>query len=98
VPRAFVHITRGADRRALAALGGRREYRWWGRWVFPIADEAALARLLGSLRDLGLPFLGAGPGWHPGAVFEDLRDRGLVAGSYRKIYWTGPGEWHVRDA
>lgn len=95
--RIVVDIFSAEDRKALRALGGRQQFLWWGPWIFSGRDERALADLLMALRDLGLPFLGAGPGWHPGAIFEDLRDRGLVTGSYRMIYWTGPGLWHIRD-
>lgn len=94
--RVLLFVSHG-DRGALRALGGRQEFVWAGRWIFPVSGERAFAKLLSALRDLGLPFVGAGPGWHPGAVFEELRERGLVLGPYKKIYWTGPGAWHVVD-
>lgn len=61
---------------------GRRRHR------YGYDDDAELAGVLTSLRDEGLPFLNAGSGWPPGAVFADLRDRGLVHGPYNAIVGT----------
>jgi hypothetical protein len=94
------------DAAALRAIGGRpRSGGFWiftsedrSIWTFPGGDDSrAMAVVLNALRDIGLPFLGAGPGWHPGAIFEDLRDHGLATGPYRKVEWYGPGEWVVRE-
>jgi hypothetical protein len=49
------------------------------------------ADLLSKVRDIGLAF-SVGPGWSPSAVFEELRDRQLVLGRYRRISWLGPGK------
>ena len=82
------------------SLGGRRRWQWWRYrvWEFLTPDEAGLAALLSSLRDMGVVFLGAGPGNPGGHVFERLRDEGLVQGTYRRIVWLGPGRWKVDNA
>lgn len=74
----------------VVVVRGRRRRR------LPYADDVELAAVLTALRDEGLPFVDAGPGWPPGAIFADLRDRGLVRGSYDGIVWSGPGETLVR--
>jgi hypothetical protein len=55
------------------------------------SSESELVALLSRVRDLSIPFLAAGPGWHPAAVLEQLRERGLIAGEFRTIVWSGPG-------
>lgn len=101
-----VSLSDDIDAAALRAIGGRPRSRgFWiftsedrSHWTFPGGDDSrAMAVVMNALRDIGLPFLGAGPGWHPGAIFENLRDRGLTIGLYRKIEWYGPGEWVVRE-
>jgi len=85
--------------RQLRLLGGRRNWIVWSYWTFTAKDEVALAKLLEALRDLGVVFLGAGPpGWTPGEVFEDLRKRQLVHGTFRSITWRGPGAWEIEEA
>ena len=64
---------------------GRRRKR------FSSADEAELAEVLTSLRDEGIPLLEVPHGWSPGAVFDSLRERGIV-GSYVSVSWAGPGD------
>ena len=56
------------------------------------SSEPELASLMARLRSLHIPFVAVGPGWHPAAVFEDLRRRGLVSGRIATIVWSGPGE------
>ena len=53
-----------------------------------------MARLAGSLRDLGVAF-GAGREWSPSEVVQDLKDRGLVSGEFTEIAWTGEA-WRLR--
>lgn len=63
----------------------------------PFKGDAELAALLVSLRDHGVA-LGGGPaGWPPGAVFERLRDLGLVSGPYTEIVFRGPGKWETHS-
>src|SRR3990172_3408610 len=73
-------------RRRVAGLGGRREL-WSNRMRFPCRDEFALAGLLSRLRDAGAAFAGAVAGWPPAAVFQELRDKGLVHGPFVEIVW-----------
>jgi hypothetical protein len=60
-------------------------------------DKPAMAAVLTKLRDLGLPFLAAGPSMHPGDIFESLRKDGLVTGEFLKIFSYGLGAWVVTD-
>ena len=78
---------------------------WWPLWKlgfrgFPFLPWMRLrrrrpmgfeemARIADRLRALGVAF-SAGHDWSPSAVVQDLRDRGLFAGSFVEIAWTGP--------
>jgi hypothetical protein len=59
------------------------------------SDEAK-AEVLGKLRDCEVAF-SAGAGWSPSEVFEELRDRHLIQGQYKRISWTRPGEFQIDD-
>jgi hypothetical protein len=58
------------------------------------AEKKAL--VLEDLRDLGFAF-SVGPGWSPSEVFEDLRDRNLLQGCYKRLSWTGPKQFHITE-
>lgn len=63
-----------------------------GDWNFGFRDKNSLVSLLVALRDLGFGFVGGPAGWLPAAVFEELRDGGLLTGAYEEIVWLGPGK------
>ena len=55
-------------------------------------SRSELAAVLTALQRLSVPFLRAGPGWHPAAVFEQLREEKLVAGRITTVAWRGPND------
>jgi hypothetical protein len=82
---------RGRDgRRTARRLGCRRTGR--GRYSKATHSDEALAQVLASMRDAGLPFVGGSSGWPPTAVAEELRGRGLLQGTWTEVRWTGPGD------
>ncbi|MBP7546526.1 MAG: hypothetical protein KA754_01085 [Corallincola sp.] len=52
------------------------------------------ARVFEKLRAAGVCF-SAGKEWCPAEVFEYLRDKGLLSGSFKKISWRGPDDYHI---
>ena len=76
----------------LKGLGGKRRLLQRHRWAIRHAGERSLADTLAALRDTGLALVGGPAGWPPGAIFEHLREKGLVRGGYREIVWSGPGQ------
>jgi hypothetical protein len=81
----------------------RRDIQSWGPHrsdgsiiTAGVDSDRAKAALFAKLRDSGVAFAG-GHGWSPSAVFEELRDRGLIAGSFREIVWRKPGTWSIRE-
>jgi hypothetical protein len=51
-----------------------------------VADDIDKATSLMALRDMGIPFGFSPAGWPPSAIFELLRDGGLVQGQYKQIF------------
>ena len=90
-----VYPADGFDAERARTLGGVQPRRWFSKrweWEFRAANDEELARLLSALRDMGVAFLAAGPGWPAGDIFENMREHGRVSGPYRGIWWYGPGQ------
>ena len=56
------------------------------------STEKELAIIFSKLRDIGFTFSGGEAGWPPAAIFEELRDRGLLQGKFVEIMWMGKGK------
>jgi hypothetical protein len=69
-----------------------------GNALVPYSGNEELAGVLSRLQLLAVPFVAAGPGWHPTAVFGQLREQGLVSGAIRTIVWTGPDQAQLGEA
>lgn len=81
---------------ALARAGGQQTLLDGAMvWELRAASETELAALLEQLRDMGVLFVNEAAGWPPAAIFANLRERGLVHGSYQELTWRGPGRWQV---
>ncbi|HEX2248868.1 MAG TPA: hypothetical protein VHH32_00885 [Gemmatimonadales bacterium] len=79
-----------ADRPLLRSLGGRRSFITPWIWSFRAPDKAALARLLTALRDASVAFEGDDPKrWTPSDIFAQMREHGLVSGSYDEVGIAG---------
>ena len=72
-------------------IEGKAQY-----WLLRSSGDPELATLLSKLRDHGFVFAGGASGWPPAAVFEDLREKGLIRGSFQEVLWSGPGVYTVR--
>jgi len=59
-----------------------------------VSGDQEKAELFDKLRSLGVNFSG-GKEWCPAEVFEYLREANLLDGNYKKIGWSGPGEYHI---
>lgn len=81
----------------LLRLGGQRFTEGGEVWSLPYDGEGELAGLLDHLNRLGVLFEGQPAGWPPSAIFEDLRDKNLLSGSFREVTWSGSGKWFVRS-
>ncbi len=88
--RIIVHCNTSDDAVRIVPLGFRKDEDRTGKIVLAlrVADDAAKADVLTTLRDMGVPFGHAPAGWPPSAVFEHFRDRGLVHGPYKQIFWV----------
>jgi len=92
----LIRVTDKSTRRLVRNLGGFRQLFPTRTWGINYEDEKRLASILVSLRDSGVPF-SSGRQWPPSDVFEDLREKGLVAGKYKKIFWHGPGDYEFLE-
>ena len=66
-----------------------------GDWSIGCSDKKQLASVMVGLRDLGICFVGGPAGWPPAAVFEELREHGLVDGQYKEIIWFGENKIEI---
>ncbi len=64
-------------------------------WAIGYRDEHDLAAKLADLNRLGFLFVGEPAGWPPAAVFDYLREKKLLKGSFKEITWRGPGDWFI---
>lgn len=71
-------------------------HEWEEAWL-PYSGQGELAVLLTRLQSLAIPFVAAGPGWHPAAVFQHLRSQHLVNGPISTIVWLGPGKTELGE-
>lgn len=62
------------------------------------SGQEELAALLTHFQSLAIPFVAGGAGWHPAAVFEQLRDQHLVTGTIKTIVWSGLGQVELGEA
>jgi len=88
------HIKRlGGHRSLLSLLEGSLLTTWHIRYK----SEKDMANIFSALRDIGMPFLGGAHGWPPAAIFEHMRDKQLLKGTFKEIVWRGPEEIDIRD-
>lgn len=66
-------------------------------WVLNYESDQQLAQLSERLNKEGVLFAGGPAGWPPAEIFDDLRMKGLLHGSFKEVTWTGPGKWFIRD-
>jgi hypothetical protein len=63
-------------------------------YTFSVTGNQEKAELFDKLRALDAGF-SSGKEWCPAEVFEYLRETGLLTGSFKKISWNGPGDYHL---
>lgn len=61
------------------------------------SSQQELASALTALQQLEVPF-SEGQGWPPSAVFQHLREQGLVSGRIKSVAWRSPNDPVVREA
>lgn len=78
---------------SLCTLGFTPESRS-AQYELRVSGEQEKAIIFEQLRTLDVCF-SAGKEWCPAEVFEYLRNKGLVSGSFKKISWRGPDDYHI---
>ncbi len=64
--------------------------------VLSVDGDEEKAAVFAALRNAGICF-SWGREWNPVEVFQWLCEKGLLSGPFRRIAWTQPGEFHVRE-
>jgi hypothetical protein len=95
--RILIHCNTSEGGLRLVPLGFQKDESRTGKIVYAlcVADDAGKADVLKALRDMGVPFGYAPAGWPPSAVFELLREQGLVRGPYKQIFFRGAGAYRI---
>ena len=61
-----------------------------------VQNDQEKAKMFAGLRDSGFYF-SFGKEWNPCEIFEMLRTKNLLSGTYNKISWQGPGKWELAE-
>jgi len=69
-------------------MGAKAHMLARAKLTFTYKSNDQLAEILAGLRDLSFCFVGGGSGWPPAAVFENLREKGLVVGKFLEVVWA----------
>jgi hypothetical protein len=67
-----------------------------GKFSIAVTSDQEKAAAFSKLRDRGIHF-SFGREWNPSEVFEDLRDKKLISGTFQEIAWRKPGDWIVYE-
>lgn len=63
-------------------------------YIIITPDDRKKASVLNQLRNIGVCF-SDGREWCPAEIFEHLRDKGLLAGTFSMVSWTTPDEYFI---
>lgn len=61
------------------------------------ADDNEMLKVLQRMMNNGMLFSYGTKGWEPSDVVWFHREAGRLQGSFREIYWTGPGKYGIRE-
>ena len=82
-------------RSALSAIGFESDEERPDALIRAVEDDDEKAEVFAALRDLGVCF-SWGREWSPAEVFQWLSEKGLIAGPFLTIGWSGPDQFEVR--
>lgn len=76
----------------MKSLGGKRAPLSRTKLRLRYCSEDELASYLVSLSNAGIAMAGAIAGRPPSAIFQELRDKGKLAGKFVEVVWYGPDQ------
>lgn len=79
----------------LIELGFKKKWFSVDEFYMKYRSEKDLAGIFSLLNTKGFIFASDSNGWPPAAIFEYLREKGLVKGSIKKILWKGRGDFEI---
>lgn len=80
----------------LRSIGAHRKWFVKNKWRLKYCSQKDLINKLQALRDNGFLFSYDEHGWGPADIFCDLREKKLVHGEVREIFWRGPNKIGTR--
>jgi len=87
----FIRDIEETQREQLQSVGIQPDDLVSSRWVIQYVGEIEKATLFTQLRDIGIAFsTDTRLGWGPAEQFEEMRDRGIVKGNFKRVSWRGP--------
>lgn len=81
----------------LRSIGGKRRFFISSEWVIQYSSDDDLTNLFNKLRNKGFLFSYDQHGWGPSDLFRHYRDKGVLTGKFKEIFWTGRGKYRVTD-
>ena len=81
-----VHAETPALRENILNIGGIASQE--SELVVNYSCEQELATIISTLQKLDVPFSDQLAGWPPAAVFDFLKEKGIVSGSIKRISWS----------
>lgn len=71
-------------------------YKFLYGYVYEHNSEEDKIRIFSKLNDLGFLF-SVGKEWSPAEQVEYYKEKGLLQGVFKIIYWTNKSEYHIKE-
>jgi hypothetical protein len=80
----------------LKEIGAKKASFFSSKWEIEFKNEEEKAKIFKLLRDSDFAF-SIGKEWSPAEQFEELREHGLLDGSYRQILWKKKNDYQIKE-
>lgn len=81
----------------LKSISAKRKLFNYKYWTVQYKNDTELARILTVLRDATFCFGFDEHGWSPASIFELLREKKMLTGTFNEISWSAPGKVITRE-
>jgi hypothetical protein len=88
-----VHAETPALREQILDTGGLSSQKY--EIAINYSCEQELAAIFSMLQNLEIPFSDQLAGWPPAAVFDYLKEKGMISGSIKRISWLNPKKYVI---
>jgi hypothetical protein len=88
-----VHAETEALRECISKIGGIASQE--SELVVNYSSVQELVTIISMLQKLEIPFSDQLAGWPPAAVFDDLKEKGIVTGNIKRISWLNANKYVI---